>query len=164
MITYCKHNLNEIKNLLIKLSADDYQNKSLLLSGASIGQHTRHILEFYLCLLNGVNQQVICYDHRKRDLNLESDIDYTINTIDAIISKLDALDLSIPVELHACFDQKNTMQNIPSSVYRELSYCLEHSIHHQALIKVGLKELSIDHLIDECFGVAPTTIAYRNKA
>lgn len=48
-------------------------------------------------------------------------------------------------------------------INRELAYCLEHSIHHQALIKVGLKEQNIENLIDENFGVAPATIRHKQK-
>ncbi len=49
-----------------------------------------------------------------------------------------------------------------SSYQRELLYNLEHSIHHQALIKVALLEIQHD-LVDENFGVAQSTIEYRKK-
>jgi hypothetical protein len=45
-----------------------------------------------------------------------------------------------------------------------LAYCLEHTIHHQALIKIGLMELNLIHLIDQHFGVAPATIRFKKTA
>jgi len=40
-------------------------------------------------------------------------------------------------------------------------YCLDHAIHHQALIKIGLKELQIADLVGDDFGVAYSTLRYR---
>jgi RNA-binding protein YhbY len=56
----------------------------------------------------------------------------------------------------------NQILEIESNYTRELLYNLEHSIHHQALIKVAiLQNNSI--IIDENFGVAHSTIEYRKK-
>ena len=46
-------------------------------------------------------------------------------------------------------------------VDRELLYCLDHAIHHQAFIKIGLKELQIADLVEDDFGVAYSTLRYR---
>jgi hypothetical protein len=45
---------------------------------------------------------------------------------------------------------------------REIAYNLEHTIHHMALIKVGIREVS-DLEIPEGFGVASSTIKYLKK-
>jgi hypothetical protein len=50
---------------------------------------------------------------------------------------------------------------ISTSFERELVYCLDHAIHHQALIKIGLKELDCVDLVNGNFGVAYSTIRYR---
>ncbi|MBK7669499.1 MAG: hypothetical protein IPJ32_20460 [Sphingobacteriaceae bacterium] len=42
-------------------------------------------------------------------------------------------------------DQKPTL--IQSSFYRGLAYNLEHSIHHQALIKVAITEMQLTSLV-----------------
>ena len=54
--------------------------------------------------------------------------------------------------------------HVKTSLYRELAYCLEHSIHHQGLIKVGLLELNSLSYIDHTYGWAPATIRYENYA
>ena len=51
---------------------------------------------------------------------------------------------------------------IESSFERELVYCLEHSIHHKALIKVALREYALTHLVSNSFGVAPSTLKSRS--
>ena len=55
-------------------------------------------------------------------------------------------------------------EEVKSSFERELLYCLDHAIHHQALIKIGLKELELSHLVSPDFGVAYSTLRYRARA
>ena len=50
----CIENLRELKHVLLDLEDDAYATSFDLLSNASIGQHVRHVLEFYLCHLNQV--------------------------------------------------------------------------------------------------------------
>lgn len=51
MINYCKKNINEIGHLLQNLTDREYALPLTLLSGSSVGQHVRHVLEFYTSLL-----------------------------------------------------------------------------------------------------------------
>ena len=162
MVDLCKENLSEIKDLLLKISNDQYSQKSGMLSGASIGQHIRHILEFYVCLIHGRKSGVINYDTRERKYTLENNTKAAIRVIHDILNNLSAIEKDSPVILVGCYSTNNQETVvINSSILRELTYNLEHSIHHQALIKVGLKEQGIEHIIDENFGVAPATIRYK---
>lgn len=160
-----KENLYQLRDLLNNIRAEKYTEKPEVLSGASIGQHIRHILEFYLLLVSGSFSGTICYDKRKRDLRIEEDSDFAVQTIDRLLSGIDTLDENHPVDLEADYSTGGKSQNlIKSSVGRELAYCIEHSIHHQALIKAGLIALGLKELTDEQFGVAYSTIRYRNDS
>lgn len=164
MIHFCKKDLQEVKKMLTSLNEAQYQFKSALLSGASIGQHIRHILEFYLCLLNGRGKKVVNYDSRERNLDLETNPAFAIYTIDKLCSNFILIQHDQELFLEGDFSSDDNSQlSIKSSINRELAYCLEHSIHHQALIKVGLKEQNIENLLDENFGVAPATIRHKQK-
>ncbi len=44
---------------------------------------------------------------------------------------------------------------------REMVYLVEHSIHHYALIRIGLQENFSDIFIPKNFGVAYSTVKYR---
>ncbi len=162
MKTYCQENLKEIKKLLLQLSNEQYIYNAQLLSNATIGQHVRHIVEFYQSALAGLDSNNINYDNRKRNLLIETDKDVAMEIMDSICSKLamDIVDKSCTLEGNFCADGGKETQ-IKTSLFRELAYCLEHSIHHQALIKVGLLELKSASYIDETFGLAPTTIRYK---
>jgi len=157
MIKDCITNLMEQQELLLKLSDKQYQHQSELLSGASIGQHLRHVVEFYDCLLNGLSQEKINYEKRARSLELENNRETAINKISSIIDHLLTLELNSRLYLEI----EDLI--IDTSVERELYYNLEHSIHHQALIKVGLKEQNIGNMVNADFGVAPSTLKYRKQ-
>ena len=49
-----------------------------------------------------------------------------------------------------------------TNYYREIAYNLEHTIHHMALIRVGLRELG-DIAVDDSYGVASSTLKYRKQ-
>jgi hypothetical protein len=164
MKIYCIQNLLQIRELVNNMKEEDFVNKLEILSGSSIGQHLRHILELYQCLLDGTATNEVNYDNRKRNLKLESDPAFALRTIEEISEKIFNLDsdrcLSLVGSFSASTEKKLTIQ---TSIYRELAYNLEHSIHHQALIKIGLSALQLSHLVDEDFGVAPATIKFKNS-
>ena len=164
MITYCKSNLEEIKNLLTNLENKKFTSPLSFLSESTIGQHVRHILEFYQCLILAQKNELVNYDNRPRNLRIETDINYAIIQIDIIIEKLKTYSETKFLILEGNFTSGvGSLTKISTTFQRELAYCLEHSIHHQALIKVGLKELNLENIIEKNFGVAPATIRYHEK-
>jgi len=164
MQTYCKENLNEIKNVLLQLTNDQYTFQSTTLFGATIGQHVRHILEFYQSVFRGFETKTINYDNRERNLLIETNPHIAIQVINEICSKLKEAncDTQMILEGNFCVEE-GTQIKIETSFLRELAYCLEHSIHHQALIKVGLLEVKCLNFIDDTFGLAPATIRHRKQ-
>ncbi|MFO8029591.1 MAG: hypothetical protein R6U28_07000 [Cyclonatronaceae bacterium] len=167
MIKTCIENLNQLKDLLEVIPGEVYKRKSKFLSGATIGGHMRHILEFYTCLLDGVMQQsdapatcVVNYGKRARDVEIETWPEKALATIDFICEELSSV-RHWPETV--CNEGQHdsatdTITRIRSSFDRELLYNLEHAIHHQAFIRVSLLEQDLEDLVDENFGVAPSTI------
>lgn len=164
MKTVATENLYQLMDLLQRLSPEEYTRKPEILSGASIGQHVRHIVEFYLLLVSGSFTDVIRYDTRERDIRVESKPEFAIATINAVLSGILTLNTDNPIFIEADYTTEGASKNgIASSVGRELVYCIEHSIHHQALIKAGLIALGLKELTDEHFGVAYSTIRFREN-
>jgi hypothetical protein len=155
----CIQNLEEIKTVLSELDNQNYAQKVEVLSGSSIGQHVRHILEFYLCLIQGLKAGVVNYDLRERNLVLESEVRAGIDAIEYVQAQIKALELEQSLVLEGdCGVEKAESFSIPSNLQRELCYNLEHSIHHQAIIKIGLKSILSEPQLIESFGVAPSTM------
>ena len=59
-------------------------------------------------------------------------------------------------------DLQGKPEKISTNYFREIAYNLEHTIHHMALIRVGLRELG-DIPVDDSYGVASSTIKYRQQ-
>ena len=150
--------LQELDDLLDKLSHSDYTIPCNGLSGSTIGEHTRHIIEMFQCLDSQYDSKIINYDLRKRDYTIQTNTVAAQNAIETILNRLEKPNKDL--ELHQTIEGEAI--RISTNYYRELIYNLEHCIHHQALIKVGL--LQLEHIsIDDNFGVARSTIEYRKQ-
>jgi len=128
------------------------------LSNATIGQHSRHIIELFQCLISGYGLGTVCYDNRKRNKQTEEDLSFALTQIREIYKAIDLPDLGLNVQYHL----NNSDILIPSNYRRELMYNLEHLIHHEALIKVAITSMT-EVAIPESFGVAPSTLQYRKE-
>lgn len=160
IIQYNKENLLSIRSLIHALSAPCYIEQIETLSEATIGQHVRHILEFYICLLRERDGR-ICYDERARDHKIETDRTFALAVVDNLITKLNGINEDKCIYLKANYSSTRDDETLlPTSLFRELAYCLDHSIHHQALIKVAVKSLRVELLVDKDFGVAPSTVRH----
>ena len=158
LIPSIQKTLSELSDLLSQLSKDDYTCPCFGLSNATIGEHTRHIIEMFQCLENQYEGGIVNYDDRKRDYQIQTDTDFAKQTIVAVINQLDRPNKSL--KLQQIVDGEELL--IDTNYNRELLYNLEHCIHHQALIKVALLQNEAV-AIDENFGVAQSTIEYRKQ-
>jgi len=55
------------------------------------------------------------------------------------------------------------LSRIKTNALRELAYNIEHAIHHMAIIKIGINEVSPYILLPSAFGVASSTIRHLKK-
>jgi hypothetical protein len=158
LIPSINKNLNELILLLNQLSNANYSNPCPELSQASIGEHTRHIVEMFQCLENQYDSGIVNYDKRARNILLQTDTDFALNQILNIQNNLEKENKSLT--LLQIIDKEEI--RIESNYFRELLYNLEHCIHHQALIKVAVLQFE-NITIDHNFGVARSTIEYRKQ-
>ena len=158
LIRFVKDNLKENIELLRQLSNDEFCKKNPELSQATIGEHMRHIIELMGCLLDNYEQGIINYDNRNRNIQIQSDVNCAISVLEKQLTIIDKQNKQLSL-IHNCF---STEEVLPTNYFRELLYNLEHSIHHQALIKVALHSLP-NIKIPSSFGVAPSTLEYRKQ-
>lgn len=153
-----RRSLDELTDLLNQLSDKDYSKSCQALSNATIGEHTRHILEMFQCLQNGYDSGIINYDNRERNIRIQTETEFAKQCITEIKAGLQSENKIMFLEQF--IDGLN--MRIQSNYYRELLYNLEHCVHHQALIKVAVLQFE-NILVDENFGVARSTIEYRKQ-
>lgn len=155
--------LTQLTDVIEQINEKDYSRKVDSLN-ASIGQHIRHIVEFYLCLFDGIESGKVNYDERKRDKRIEEDKAFTLEVIDGL-KKMISKNKNNPVLLLEVKYGDMGNENIPlnTNFERELAYNIEHTIHHLAIIKNAFGEVCEYVVLPENFGVASSTIRYRNQ-
>ena len=102
--------LTQLQLVLSQLSHEEYGRHLPVLSNASVGQHTRHIIEFFAL----------------EELSL---IRNTIAKEDKDILVTGTYTNEVPSEYA-----------VRSTYYREMIYNLEHMVHHMAMIKIGIRQ------------------------
>lgn len=151
--------LESLRKLLLHLTDEQFKKKVAHLGNASIGGHTRHVIELLQCALDGYNTGEVDYVNRKRNLLLETDRIFALS----VLQQLDGLvnfpdkQLNLVVER---IEGALELANVTTTYYREVVYNTEHTIHHLALIKVAIFEMKLE-LVDDHFGMAYSTIKYK---
>ncbi|MBB6002808.1 DinB family protein [Arcicella rosea] len=153
--------IEQLRYLLEDLEDVVYKESLAPLHYHSVGQHVRHITEFYQCLLKGYETGEVNYDARERNLRIEVDKTFALEVITAVKSRLNFYQNDKQLILQTAFGLEDAI-SIPSSFFRELTYLIEHTIHHLAIIKIGLNEVYPEIQIAPDFGVAHSTIKHRN--
>ena len=146
------------------MPASLYTEQKDVLSNATIGQHFRHIIEFYLSLKKGSKARRVSYDDRERNVLLETQAAYAITFIDKTIGFVSNIEDDIAIVLEGNYSNDEEKSSfLQSSLFRKLAYSLDHTVHHLAIIKIALKEESSRFEADENFGVAPSTVRFRQR-
>lgn len=131
--------------------------------GSSIGQHFRHILDFYICLIKGNQVGIIDYANRDRNPLAESDVLFTKQAFHQIAEKIMQFTDDEAIRVRGDFSMDVTERpELISSVGRELMFAYDHAVHHLAMIKIGIEIAMPQIKMDHNIGVAPSTIKHRN--
>lgn len=89
IIQSINHCLLQVKELLIQIEDKDYALRCSELSNASIGEHTRHIIEMLQCLTNEYKSGIVNYDKRIRNKLIETDSRFAADQIDLLLNIID---------------------------------------------------------------------------
>lgn len=149
----------QLSESLDLLTPEQYSTPCHNLSDSTVGQHVRHIIEMFQCLDTGYSTGLVNYENRKRDRAIETDRELALTLLKDVVSGISKADKPLLLEGVYNEDAASLLQ-FPTNYYREIVYNLEHTIHHMALIRVGLKELrNLD--MPESYGVASATVKHR---
>jgi len=156
-----KYTLDELQRILSQLSNEQYGSRLPVLSDSSIGQHTRHIIEFFQELNNNYDSGVIFYDKRQRNRLLETDCVLALIELNDIKNKLSGKDKEMLL-VGSYSSESADETTVKTTYYRELVYNLEHAIHHMAMIKIGVRQTTMVQVPSD-FGVAAATIQHKRS-
>ncbi|HEA28982.1 MAG TPA: DinB family protein [Leeuwenhoekiella sp.] len=153
-----KENLNQLSELLTQLSPAQYQEALPVLSGASIGGHYRHVIELFLSLLKSYDDGKVNYESRPRDNRIATNRDFAQEQLNFIKQHMEQANK----DLFLIQEIQGEQIIIASNFFRELLYNWEHTIHHEALIKIGVEQFETIDIVTH-FGIAPSTLAFRQR-
>ena len=123
-------------------------------------------MEFYQCLLDQIGSEkcAVNYALRARELDVEEVPEVAARRVEELCTRILALSGNIPCSL-VCDEHVESQSGIvvASNLERELIYNIEHTIHHLAIIKIGLHTIAPDIELPAHFGIAPSTLKYRQN-
>jgi hypothetical protein len=158
------HCLTDLKIVIENLSDVYFCLSSDLLFGSTIGQHCRHIIEFYQCLETQSKNGFVNYDLRKRQPEIENFRIKAIETIEHLVNWLSGVKTDFDLKLIVNQSSiEGFQEEIGSSLYREIAFNIEHAIHHMAILKIGIFSVCPDFEFPENFGVAPSTVRHYQR-
>jgi uncharacterized damage-inducible protein DinB len=153
------------EHLLLALSAETYTRRVPSAFNACIGGHYRHCLDHFTSLLRALDANTVDYDHRERDVRIESQPDFALALTRQMRAQLERFPLgALDTQVRARCEVSYAYGESPvtgSTFGREMVYAIAHAIHHYALISVMARLM--DAKLPEQFGVAPSTVAHRAK-
>ena len=154
--------LRQLTRLLLELTDMQYTMKPVGVVSSSIGGHVRHNLDHIDALLSGLESGLIDYDARERGTEVERSRHAALAAIQRQEEQL--ISICWPLQwqalrLSALITPDGERVNVETSLDRELSFVLSHTIHHNALIGVMAKLLGVR--VPATFGYAPSTLAHR---
>lgn len=156
---------DQMVELLERLDQAAYTRPLSLFHGSTIGQHVRHILEFYTCLLEGMSSAHVDYSSRKRNNALSENLPAALARLENIAVTVGNNDERQWLKVDSEFSEEDDDRPAYiSSMGRELQYAFDHAVHHLAIIRMGLEVHFPEIPVDADLGVAPSTLKYRTKA
>lgn len=160
----CNSILSQLSDAVQQLSETEYTFPSQTLSGSSIGQHLRHTLEFFICLEQGFEKGIINYDKRAHDKLIETNPEVALLTINGIRKFVSTQSSNKTLKLEVGYDLSSDENiQVETNFFRELTYNIEHAVHHMAIMKIGVREIAPHLSIPSDFGVAASTVRYRGE-
>jgi uncharacterized damage-inducible protein DinB len=153
--------LNGMEHVVGQISDDDFVKPSPLLGGVTIGQHLRHTIEFFQCLESGVKSGTINYDKRNHDNVIETDRLLALVTLERIKNFVTHCQSDKSLSLEVGYDRHSEKTiTVATNFHRELIYNIEHTVHHMALMKIGIRQVAPYVVVPQDFGVAASTLRY----
>ncbi|MEI6409550.1 MAG: hypothetical protein WCR52_09220 [Bacteroidota bacterium] len=152
--------IRQMNSVLEQIAPQDYRKTLPEFEGGSLGQHFRHILEFFQCLEIAAYKGIVDYAARERNLLYEEHPNLTIEAFESFAAEMANIDVDMPLNVRAEFSggERPLYQ---STIGREMLFVYDHAIHHLAIIKIGLICHFPQIKSEKDLGVSPSTIIAR---
>lgn len=156
--------LDELVEMLMTVDPAVYRARPAAPVSGSVGEHVRHALD-HIAALSAVSPSAdpsfeLSYDHRERGTEVEAEPDAAVRQIFRLQAALDRWmgePLDRPILVATRVTSGGDTVAGWSSLARELTFVISHTIHHQAVIALLLAWQGVG--VADRFGYAPSTPA-----
>lgn len=163
IISAINENLNQAITLLENIDSTIYNNASVGPYFSSIGSHIRHTLDFFNCIIEGLDDNQIDLTARKRDQKVATNINEAKKSIYNIQETLVSfLDINTDYLIHVTDNLGQGNVTVSYTLDSIMAHANSHAVHHFATIGYMLHQLNISHSI-KGFGYNPTTPINQRK-
>ena len=129
--------LRRLLSLIELLDNKIWRSKVSSINNETIGRHCRHIADFYLQFINGLDTGCVDYDKRNRNILFEENLNVAKSVIEDILhafSKNKIKDNTLKINMN----QSMKSGSFNSNVKRELMFLYDHTIHHAHIIQIAV--------------------------
>ena len=151
--------LADISAAVASLSPQAYRARPLPGVSGSIGEHVRHCLDHVEALVSADPSSDLSYDRRVRGTCVETDPAAAVRSIQILRIKVVvgrwAKRAEEPIVVSSTISRDSCQFTSLSTLARELTFVLNHTIHHQATIALLASLAGFD--VPDGFGYAPST-------
>jgi uncharacterized damage-inducible protein DinB len=160
----CLTILDQLTEVVQQMDEKDFCKPSETLSNSTVGQHLRHTIEFFICLEQGFNKGLVNYDKREHDKLIESDKFLALAAMERIKEFVSHQNSDQVLHLEVGYERDSeACLTISTNYLRELTYNIEHAVHHMAIMKIGIREVAAYVKLPADFGIAASTIRYKES-
>lgn len=145
--------LEQLAQFVQEQVCDIYSVTNEQLQSGSIGAHVRHIIDHYLSIL--APGDIVNYDKRERDANIEINAIYAGDILAALCSELSNLTKSKAIKVVVSTSVAGSSSTVDSTYARELCFLHSHTTHHMAIIR--LLAIHNNVVLPSYFGKAAST-------
>ena len=157
IVAVINKNLSNAIALIDGIPEDIYINCSVGPYYSSIGSHVRHALDFFDCIINGLQDNNIDLTARKRDEIVSTSPKAAKLKIYEIQQELTSfIGINTDYLLHVTDNLGDGKETIMYTLESILAQANTHATHHYAIISYMLQTLEVNVVIDG-FGYNPST-------
>lgn len=155
--------LEQCASLIESADARCYCGESATIRGGTLGKHVRHVLDHFRAALDAASDPSIeiDYDHRERNVPMETDRAAALDSIRDLRERLRAVTGPMtdrPVRVRVMIAGDGTEAALGSTLGRELAFAAHHAVHHHAMMGAIAAEFGVRTGPE--FGKAPSTINF----
>ena len=144
LINSCIISFEKCIKILDKLTNEEFNQKPY--DGSTIGAHMRHIIDRANCVLSSLHHEILDYDNRLRNKDIEENIVFCKNALQTTIDKMAQIPLQSiksTIKIKETISEDGSQTIIESPIEREFLDIFNHTIHHIATVKVICQSFGI---------------------